>query len=115
MKTSRKKADVFTIEENSNPPQASIPNKLSDNLHSIETSWSGENTGKPAYSLGKVKSKYLILEIFSYTGHAQSTNPYMWQVNHNLRDLLIKNYRIINSILRYRPCINHGFARIAQE
>jgi hypothetical protein len=65
--------------------------------------------------MGKMRSKYLILEIFGYSGHAQSMNLYIGRINHNLRDLLIRNYSIIHRIVKYRAAINHGHASIISE
>ena len=62
--------------------------------------------------MGKIRSKYLILEVFAYSGLAQSMNRFIGQINHNLRALLIRNYSIIKSIVKYRPAINHDHVSI---
>ena len=70
---------------------------------------------RSVYQMSKLRSKYLILEVFGYSGHAQSRNKFIGRINHNLRDLLIRNYSIIHRIVKYRPAINHGHASIISE
>ena len=68
-----------------------------------------------AYRMGKLRSKYHILEVFGYAGYAQTMIPHIARINHNLRDLLIDNYSIIHKIVKYRPAINYGRASIISE
>ena len=65
--------------------------------------------------MGKLRSKYHILEVFGYAGYSQTMVSHIARINHNLRDLLIDNYSIIHSILKYRPAINYGRASIICE
>lgn len=45
----------------------------------------------PAYSVGRVTNKYLIFEIFAYSGRNDQVFPFISMVNRNIRGLLIKN------------------------
>ena len=51
------------------------------------------------YRMGKLRSKFLILDVFGYAGYAQTKIQYIGQINHNLRDLLINNYSIIHQMI----------------
>ena len=65
--------------------------------------------------MGKLRSKYHILEVFGYAGYSQTMVSHIARINHNLRDLLIDNYSIIHRILKYRPSINYSDASIISE
>ena len=54
-----------------------------------------ENTLQPlaaAYTLGKLHSKYLILDILGLAGDRLFAKTLLFTSSHNLRTLLIKNY-----------------------
>ena len=49
-----------------------------------------------AYTLGKLHSKYLILDILAFAGDRLSSKILLSTSSHNLRSLLIKNYQLFN-------------------
>ena len=54
-----------------------------------------ESTSRPqaaAYTLGKLHSKYLILEILGFAGRRIFAETLLSTSSHNLKILLIKNY-----------------------
>ena len=56
-----------------------------------------ESTLRPqaaAYTLGKLHSKYLILEIFGFAGCRIFAKTLLSTSSHNLKSLLIKNYEV---------------------
>ena len=58
-----------------------------------------ENTLQPqpaAYTLGKLHSKYLILDILGFAGDRLFAKTLLSTSSHNLRILLIKNYQLLN-------------------
>ena len=58
-----------------------------------------ENTLQPqvaAYTLGKLHSKYLILDILGLAGERLFAKALLFTSSHNLRSLLIKNYKILH-------------------
>ena len=48
-----------------------------------------------AYTLGKLHSKYLILEIIGFAGDRIFAKTLLSTSSHNLRTLLIKNYQLL--------------------
>jgi hypothetical protein len=50
---------------------------------------------RPKYRVGKVKSKYLILEIFSYTHAKFDLCDVLWQLSTSLRELIVANFRLL--------------------
>ena len=58
-----------------------------------------ENTLQPqaaAYTLGKLHSKYLILDILGFAGERLFAKTLLSTSSHNLRTLIIKNYQLLN-------------------
>ena len=58
-----------------------------------------ENTLQPqpaAYTLGKLHSKYLILDILGLAGERLFAKALLFTSSHNLRSLLIKNYQLLH-------------------
>lgn len=51
------------------------------------------------YSLGKIISKYLILDIFAYSGRLTQAFPVLTMTNHNLRLLAIRNIKLVYTML----------------
>ncbi len=52
-----------------------------------------------AYTLGKIHSKHLILEILSFSNRSNYLIKLMFRSNWNLRMLLIQNYRLFKKII----------------
>ncbi len=57
----------------------------------------------PAYSLGKIHNKHLILEILGYCEKSRKLLCIMFQSSRNMRELLIKNFRIFKVITKLKP------------
>ena len=58
-----------------------------------------ENTLQPqpaAYTLGKLHSKYLILDILGFAGDRLFAKTLLSTSSHNLKSLLIKNYELLH-------------------
>lgn len=55
----------------------------------------------PAYSLGKIHNKHLILEIIGYFKQSRKLLKLIFHANRNMRDLLIKHFRIFKKINKY--------------
>jgi hypothetical protein len=55
----------------------------------------------PAYSLGKIYNKHLILEIIGYFKQSRKLLKLIFHANRNMRDLLIKHFRIFKKINKY--------------
>ena len=51
------------------------------------------------YRLGKLKNKYLILEILSYSFHAGAAAKLLHDSSSNLRYLFTKNYEAFKNII----------------
>ena len=49
-----------------------------------------------AYTLGKLHSKYLILDILGFAGDRLFAKTLLSTSSHNLKNLLIKNYQILH-------------------
>ena len=49
-----------------------------------------------AYTLGKLHSKYLILDILGFAGERLFAKTLLSTSSHNLRTLIIKNYQLLN-------------------
>ena len=54
---------------------------------------------KPKFTLGKMKSKYLMIEMLSYSGYNYSAIPLLYSSSKNLRQLYNENKMIIFRIL----------------
>ena len=56
--------------------------------------------GKPVYQLGKIKSKYLIIEILSFSiVDFLFLCKNLYSCSRQMRDLLIKNYSLLKNML----------------
>ncbi len=56
---------------------------------------------RPAYSLGKIHNKHLILEIIGYFKQSRKLLKLMFHANRNMRNLLIKHFKIFKKINKY--------------
>ena len=57
-----------------------------------------ESTLQPqaaAYTLGKLHSKYIILDIFGFAGHRLFAMTLLFTSSHNLKSLIIKNFQLL--------------------
>lgn len=57
----------------------------------------------PAYSLGKIHNKHLILEILGYCEKSRKLLWLMFKSSRNMRELLIKNFKIFAVITKLTP------------
>ncbi len=53
-----------------------------------------EGKNQAVYSLGKIHSKHLILEIFGHVGKQNQINKLLFYTNRNLRKLMLNNYKV---------------------
>lgn len=53
-----------------------------------------------SYNIGKMKNKYLILEIFAYAYDLKKSGPMMFGTNRMLRVLMIRNLKAFSRIIR---------------
>ena len=56
---------------------------------------------RPAYSLGKIHNKHLILEILGFCQKSKKLLQLMFHASKNMRHLLIKNFKIFKKINKY--------------
>ena len=47
------------------------------------------------YTLGKLNSKYLMLDLLGFAGDRLFVKTLLFTSSHNMRSLLIKNYKIL--------------------
>ena len=62
-----------------------------------------ESTLQPraaAYTLGKLHSKYLILDILGFAGDRLFAKSLLFTSSHNLKSLLIKNHQLLHDCVK---------------
>ena len=71
---------------------------------------------QPVYSLGKIHSKHIILEILSFAGKSNKVSELLFLTNKNLRKLFLSNFRVFKNVTKkfVKPIVN-DFDHTAQQ
>lgn len=57
---------------------------------------------KPKFSFGKIRSKHLILDIFSWGHQKEDLCELFWEFSKSFRTLIVENYKLLLQIESYK-------------